>query len=243
MNMRALFIAALLLPGCLWANVGGKLNPAPLNSHDTVSIQRGARHFVNYCLNCHSANYMRYNRLQDLGLTEKQIKDNLLFTADKVGEPMTIALRPADAKQWFGVAPPDLSVIARARGGDWLYAYLKGFYRDDSRPSGWNNTVFPQVGMPHVLYQLQGEQILHLEKTKNAEGHDHEEATLTLERPGTMNAIEYDRFVTDMVNYLVYMGEPKRNDRVRLGMYVMLFLGVLFVLAYLLKKEYWKDVH
>ncbi|MGH8635474.1 MAG: cytochrome c1, partial [Burkholderiales bacterium] len=205
-------------------------------------------------LGCHSAAYMRYNQLQDLGLTEQQIRDNLIFTGAKVGELMKIAMDPRDARDWFGTPPPDLTVIARSRsssvgsGADWLYSYLRGFYRDPSRPTGWNNTVFPNVAMPHVLWQLQGEQVLATEvqsrpRESKGEVEKHEVRKLVLEKPGAMKPAEYDRMVGDLVNFLVYVGEPFRQSRVELGIYVLMFLGVLFVLAYLLKKEYWKDVH
>jgi ubiquinol-cytochrome c reductase cytochrome c1 subunit len=213
------------------------LDKAPDRSRDFAALQNGAKVFVNYCLNCHSASYYRYNRLTDLGLSEQQIKDNLLFTADKVGELMTIAMRRAEAKQWFGAAPPDLTVIARARasefgsGSDWLYTYLRGFYRDDSRPTGWNNTVFSNVGMPHVLWELQGEQVM---------GGDHK---LSLAKPGLMSPQEYDAMVGDLVGFLAYMGEPMATFRKELGVIVLIFLAVLFVFSYALKREYWKDIH
>jgi ubiquinol-cytochrome c reductase cytochrome c1 subunit len=228
--------------------------PADVNPHGSISLQRGAQVYVNYCLGCHSAAYMRYNRLQDLGLTEQQIRDNLIFTGAKVGELMKIAMDPRDSKEWFGTPPPDLTVIARSRssgagsGADWLYSYLRGFYRDPSRPTGWNNTVYPNVGMPHVLWQLQGEQVLKTEvlsipRGSKGEMEKHEVQKLVLAKPGTMTPAEYDRMAGDLVNFLVYVGEPSRQSRVDLGIYVLMFLGVLWVFAYLLKKEYWKDVH
>lgn len=237
MMKRLLFV---LLCAPLLALASGEvlhLDRAPDRSRDIPALQNGAKTFINYCLNCHSASYMRYNRLRDIGLTEQQIKDNLLFTADKVGEPMTIAMRRAEAKQWFGAAPPDLTVIARARasefgsGGDWLYTYLRGFYRDDTRPTGWNNTVFANVGMPHVLWELQGEQVM---------GPDHQ---LTLAKPGLMKPEEFDAMVADLVGFLTYMGEPMANFRKSLGVVVLIFLAVLFVFSYALKREYWKDIH
>jgi ubiquinol-cytochrome c reductase cytochrome c1 subunit len=240
---RKLLLLVLLWPGWSLANVGGQLDTAPSDPRDLLSVQRGAKTFVNYCLTCHSANYMRYSRLQDLGLSEDQIKQNLLLAGGKIGDTMQVALRTTDAKQWFGVPPPDLSVIARSRGADWLYTYFRTFYRDDARPSGWNNQTFPQVGMPHVLYGLQGEQVLRVVKGKNAHGHEGETRELVLEKPGKLSPMQYDAFVADLVNYLVYMGEPARNDRIRIGMFVMMALAVLFVLAYLLKREFWKDVH
>jgi len=228
--------------------------PADVNPHDRASLQRGAQVYVNYCLGCHSAAYMRYNRLQDLGLTEQQIKDNLIFTGAKVGELMKIAMDPRESREWFGTPPPDLTVIARSRssgdgsGADWLYSYLRGFYRDPSRPTGWNNTVFQNVGMPHALWQLQGEQVLTTEvqlipRGSKGEVEKREVHKLVLKKPGSMKPAEYDRRVGDLVNFLVYVGEPSRQSRVELGIYVLIFLGVLLVFAYLLKKEFWKDVH
>ena len=236
--MRKLLIALVFAPMLAWASGAAlHLDKAPDRANDTAALQHGAKVFVNYCLNCHSASYMRYNRLKDIGLSEAQIKDNLLFTAEKVGEPMRIAMQRAEAKQWFGAAPPDLTVIARARasefgsGADWLYTYLRSFYRDESRPTGWNNVVFANVGMPHVLWELQGDQIL---------GEDHK---LKLVKPGKLSAKEYDVIVADLVAYLKHMGEPMAEYRKRLGVVVLIFLAVFFVFAYALKREYWKDIH
>ena len=172
--MKKLFFLLLALPTAAFAS-GAEvhLDKAPVNAHDQESLQRGARVFVNYCLNCHGASYSRYNRMQDFGLTEQQIKDNLLFGADKPGETMAVAMRTKDAKAWFGAPPPDLSVITRSRGADWVYTYLRSFYRDDTRPTGWNNTVFDKVGMPHVLHELQGQMAPVYRTEKNAEGHEH----------------------------------------------------------------------
>ena len=257
-EMLARILVCLLLaaPLAAVASEGVKLDrlPADISPHDEVSLQRGARVYVNYCLGCHGASYMRYNRLHDLGLTEQQIRDNLVLTGAKVGDLMKTAMDPKESREWFGAAPPDLSVIARSRasgagsGADWLYSYLRGFYRDPSRPTGWNNTVFPNAAMPHVLWQLQGEQALRTEVLSIPIGskgdvEKHEVQKLVLEKPGTMSPTEYDRMVGDLVNFLVYVGEPSRQTRIQLGIYVLMFLGVLFVLAWLLKKEYWKDVH
>ena len=204
---------------------------APIDATDYASLQRGARTFINNCLNCHSANYMRYNRLKDIGLTETQIKDNLLFAGEKVGDTMKVTINPKDAKKWFGVAPPDLSVEVRARGADWVYAYLRGFYRDNTTTTGWNNTVYDKVAMPHVLYELQGEQIL-----------NHETHQLELVKPGKLSPEEYNNFVGDLTNFMAYMAEPAKQQRKHLGIWALLFLGVLLVLAKKLKKEYWKDI-
>ncbi len=237
----ALFLLAPVL--AIASSAGLKLDTAPVDLDNTPSLQRGAQVFVNYCLNCHSASYMRYNRLRDLGLTEQQIKDNLMFAAEKVGETMTVAMRTKDAAQWFGVPPPDLTVIARSRGADWLYTYLRSFYRDPERPTGWNNLVFPGVGMPHVLYQLQGTQTLKLEQTTDSSGHKVETHSLALESQGTMSRVEYDQLVGDLVNYLVYMGEPSGTSRLKIGIYVMIFFVIFILVTWLLKRAYWKDVH
>lgn len=215
------------------------LDKAPVNLTDKESLQRGARVFVNYCLNCHSASVMRYSRLEDLGLTEEQITGNLMFAADKPGETMKVGMTKTDGKAWFGATPPDLSVIARSRGADWLYTYLRAFYRDDSTVTGWNNTVFAKVGMPHVMWNLQGE-MAPVYKTQG--GHEVIER-LELVKPGSVTLAQYDAMVGDLVNYLVWMGEPAQVQRKQLGVIVLLFLAVFFVVAYYLKKEFWKDIH
>ena len=235
---KILFLVSLLASTMASASSDIHLDKAPVNLSDKQSLQRGVKYFVNYCLPCHSAQAMRYNRLQDIGLTEQQIKDNLIFTGVKVGDAMTNSMDKKDAKAMFGATPPDLSVISRARGADWLYTYLRGFYRDETRPTGWNNIAFDKVGMPHVLYELQGEQVLHVEKHG-----EHEAKHLALAKPGKMTPVEYDNMVGDLVNYLVFMGEPMKTTRMKLGIVVLLFLGVFFVVAYALKKEFWKDIH
>lgn len=239
----------LLVPAlALAAGDAVKLDRAPLNEDDHASLQRGARHFANYCLNCHSANYMRFNRLQAIGLTDAQIRDNLIFTEAKVGDLMRISMDAKDAKNWFGATPPDLSVIARSRasadgsGADWLYTYLRGFYRDAGRPTGWNNTVYANVGMPHVLWELQGEQVLAERKVQGA-GYVKTEMALKLDKPGQLTPAQYDEMVADLVNYMVFMGEPVRGSRKTIGLFVLMALGLLFIFVYALKKEYWKDVH
>lgn len=240
---RLLACALLLLPLGGLAATALSLPRAPIDPHDKYSLQRGARAFVNYCLNCHGAAHMRYSRLKDLGLTEEQIKTNLLLTGGKVGDLMTVAMPAQEAKEWFGVVPPDLSVIARSRGVDWLYGYLRGFYRDDSKVTGWNNLVFPNVAMPHVLYDLQGEQKLEVHESKDEAGHKHEERKLVLAKPGRLTPAQYDAFAADLVNYLAYMSEPVQNRRVEIGIKVLFFLALLFPLTLMLKKQYWKDVH
>jgi ubiquinol-cytochrome c reductase cytochrome c1 subunit len=174
---------------------------------------------------------MRYNRLNDIGLTDSLIKENLLFTAEKVGEPMKVAMNREDAKVWFGANPPDLSVEVRARGSDWVYGYLRGYYRDSTRPTGWNNTVYEKTAMPHILWKLQGDQRL-----------DEKHQTLEIVKPGTLSVKEYDAFVGDLVNYLTFMSEPSKLKRLDMGYYVLIFLGLLLLLTVKLKKEFWKDI-
>ena len=247
MKMIKQLLAILAFAPMLAAASGGAqihLDQAPINLSDKASLQRGAKAFVNYCLNCHSASYMRYSRLQDLGLTEDQIKNNLLFATEKPGETMTVAMRHADAKVWFGASPPDLSVIARSRSADWLYTYLRSFYRDDSRPTGWNNIAFDKVGMPHVMASLQGEQIAHFKKEIDHEGKEHEVfERFELVKPGSVSLAEYDAMVGDLVNYLAWMAEPVKQKRLNTGLLVLVFLGIFFIIAYYLKKEFWKDIH
>ena len=227
-----------------------------------ASLQRGARNFVNYCLNCHSAQFMRYSRLTDLGLTEAMIKDNLMFATDKIGSTMNVAMSRSDAAAWFGAAPPDLSVEARVRGKDWLYSYLLAFYRDDGSVTGWNNLVFPNVGMPHALWNLSGTQKLveteyedrdkaeaaaiaakGLAAMEPAAGGKFVVKTLAEDVPGSLSGPEYRAFVSDLVNYLDYMAEPVKSERINIGIVVLIFFGVLFVLVYSLKRDYWKEVH
>lgn len=239
----------LMLPLAAMAEEGGPaLTKAPIDSQDTESLQRGAQIFVNYCLSCHSASSMRYNRLTDIGLTEDQIKKNLMFTTDKIGDPMVASMQSADAAKWLGSAPPDLSVEARARGADWIYTYLRSFYRDPARPTGWNNVVFDKVAMPHVLAAWQGEQ--QLQTVKGPDGKP--EQKLVLSTPGSMTRIangrahtaEFDQRMADLTNFLVYMSEPAKEKRMQIGYGVLMFLGLLLLpFAYFLKKEYWKDVH
>lgn len=237
--MKKILIALLFAPLMAFASGAAlHLDKWPGSVSDKPALQNGAKLFVNYCLNCHGASYLRYNRLTELGLTEQQIKDNLMFTAEKIGEQMRVAANTAEQKAWFGAAPPDLTVIARARasehgsGADWLYSYLRGFYRDDNRPTGWNNVVFENVGMPHILWQLQGEQVM-----------NHETHKLELQTPGQLAPKDYDKAVSDLVGFMVWMGEPMQEQRKTLGFAVLAFLAVLFVFAYKLKKEYWKDIH
>ena len=238
--MRKLLLVALFAPLAAFAAGGGyPLDRSPHDPRDMVSLQSGARTFVNYCLGCHSAQYVRYQGLTAIGLSEQQIRDHLMFTADKIGEPMKGPMSIKEGKQWFGVAPPDLSVIARSRGADWLYTYLRTFYRDPKTTNGWNNAVFPNAAMPHALWMLQGDRRLEVA----AGGHGHVDYKWSELSKGSQSVTEYDTTVRDLVNFLVYVGEPHAASRKAIGVLTLFFLGVLFVLAYLLKKEYWKDVH
>jgi ubiquinol-cytochrome c reductase cytochrome c1 subunit len=241
-----LLIAAL--PGLvLAAGAGAHLDDANVDVSDKASLQRGAGMYFNYCAGCHSLKYMRYNRLaEDLGLSEEQVMNNLMLVDGKIGDTIQIAM-PADAAaSWFGVQPPDLSLIARAKknGPDWLYTYLRSFYLDASRPLGVNNIVFPDVGMPHVLWELQGWQEAKFDIVTDEQGNQHEEfAGFELVKPGSMSPDEYDSAMRDLVNFLTYVGEPGQMARQSLGWKVLLFLALFFVVALLLKKEYWKDIH
>jgi ubiquinol-cytochrome c reductase cytochrome c1 subunit len=230
--MKKLLIIIAFLPAIAFANVTKIGVSAPIDPSDHASLQRGARTFINSCLNCHSANYMRYNRLVDIGLTEKEVEENLLFAGQKVGDTMQVSMSADDAKKWFGVAPPDLSVEVRARGADWVYAYMRGFYKDDSTLSGWNNIVFDKVAMPHVLYQQQGEQVL-----------NHDTHELELVKHGKLSPSEYNVLVADLTNYMAFMAEPAKEQRKSVGIWVLLFLGVLLILVKKLKSAYWKDIN
>ena len=242
-----LFVLLCLVSASSLATTAERLPPLPFkpNVHDTASLQRGARLFVNYCLSCHAASAMRYNRLaRDLRLPEAVVEENLMFNTDKLVDTMQVVMDHEDARRWFGAPPPDLSLIGRARGPRWLYAYLQGFYRDPSRPTGVNNRYFKDVAMPHVLWELQGWQEAEFKQEKAADGHEvrHLEE-LKLVAPGKLNPQEYEAAVRDLVNFLVYLAEPARQIRERLGVWVLLFLGVMTALFWLLKLEYWKDVH
>lgn len=247
MKKIILALAVLALPALSVAS-GGEgyhLLTAPIDSHNKASLQRGAKLFVNYCMGCHSLEHQRYNRMaRDIGLTDEQVKENLIFTGAKVGDTMKNAMNKSEAKGWFGVVPPDLTLIARSRGVDYLYTYLLTFYEDPSRPFGVNNAAFPNAGMPHVLWELQGMQKPVYEKHKNAEGHEVETLTgFELVQPGSMNPPQFKESMADLVNFLSYVGEPIKLERQRIGVWVILFLALAFVVFYLLKKEYWKDVH
>ena len=235
-----------LAGGALASGAGFPLDKAPDLSKKSekeyqAALQNGAKLFVNYCLNCHSAAFMRFNRLKDIGLSEQQIKDNLLFTTDKVGEVMKSTINPRQAKEWFGANPPDLTLIARSRasaagtGPDYLYTYMRSFYRDDTRPTGWNNMVFPNVGMPHALYDLQGERKPVLDEHHKLTGWEQV-------KPGKLSNEEYDKAIGDLVAYLQWMAEPVQHKRTQLGVWVLLFLGFFTFVAWRLNKAFWKDV-
>ena len=247
-------VALLLVGNPAWAaSVGVAWDKFPQERvNDLAAVQHGAKIFVNYCLNCHGATYLRYNRLRDVGLTEQQIRDNLIFTGAKVGETMNVALAPKDAKDWFGGLPPDLTLITRSRsdaakgsGADYVYSYLRGYYRDDTKATGWNNTVFPGVGMPHVLWELQGQQ-----RALFVDEKDPHDATKTVHQfkgfeaitPGTLSAADYNLAVADLVAFLQWMGEPVQNTRARLGVWVLMFLGLFTIIAWRLNAAFWKDI-
>jgi ubiquinol-cytochrome c reductase cytochrome c1 subunit len=241
--MKKILFMLLLAPLAVWAaEAGYRLDKSPHDPRDLVSVQTGARTFVNYCQGCHGMQFMRLNRLTELGLTEAQIRDNLMFSVDKVGETMKTAMPAKESKTWFGVAPPDLSVVARSRGPDWLYTYLRAFYRDPKTTTGWNNAVFPNVAMPHALWTLQGVQSLEAVEAKDLAGHAHIQYKWSQISQGALTPIEYDALARDLVNFLVYVGEPAANERRAIGIVVLFALGLLFIFVYLLKREFWKDV-
>jgi ubiquinol-cytochrome c reductase cytochrome c1 subunit len=261
MAMRAMKIKTSLLSGILSlcivmptlavaAGGGAALQHANNDVSDITSLQRGARNFVNYCMGCHTAKYIRFSKLQeDLKLTEDQVQDNLMFAAKKTDELMTIAMPAGDAEGWFGQAPPDLTLVARSRGTDWVYSFLKSFYMDDRAATGVNNLVLPNASMPHVLWELQGLQSASFEETENDDGtmtpHFGQPAyfeSFTAVSEGMMSAEEYDEFVRDLVNFLDWAGTPEQLQRQALGVWVIAFLIVFLIFAYLLKVEIWKDI-
>jgi len=245
MKKRFLPLLFVFVPALALATAGGvHLEQANIDPDNQQSLQRGARLFVNYCLSCHSAGLMRFERMgHDLGIPELMVAENLMFTGGKVGDLMTVATDPEDAVEWFGTVPPDLSVTARSRGVDWLYTYLRSFYRDPSRVTGVNNLVFPDVGMPDVLWELQGWQKPVISTVRDPDGTERKVIELELEEPGLLSPKEFDRAVRDLVNFMDYMAEPGKHDRKALGVKVIMFLLVFLVVAYLMKKEFWKDVH
>ncbi len=279
--MKRILFALLLAALPLIASASGDaypMDPAPNRATDMPALQNGAKLFVNYCLNCHSANLMRYNRLKDIGLTDQQIRENLLFTGNSVGDTMKVAMTVKDAKEWFGVVPPDLSVVTRAKGSfeyagpDYVYTYLRTYYRDASRPTGWNNLAYPNSAMPHIFWDRQGKRELSTvlvhehevagkgkswEKISTAydangaatvkkeplEGHSNHasfDAKFTELEPA--KAAQYDKDMADLVGYLTYMSDPSATTRTRLGVWVLLFLGIFTVFAMWLNSVYWRDV-
>ncbi|MBM3365002.1 MAG: cytochrome c1 [Betaproteobacteria bacterium] len=250
--MKKLLMVLALLPALSLASEGGyPLDHAPDRSRQMSSLQNGARLFVNYCLNCHAASLVRYNRLRDIGLSEPQIRDNLLFTSDKVGDLMKTAMNEKDAKAWFGAVPPDLSVLVRAKsssagsGADYVYTYLRTYYQDDSRATGWNNLVYPNVGMPHVLWELQG-----VRKAKFVEEKDPHEAGKMVHRfagfqqvtPGKLSQYEFDSQVGDLVAFMDWMSEPVKSKRQAIGFWVLLLLAFLVLLTWRLNASFWREV-
>jgi ubiquinol-cytochrome c reductase cytochrome c1 subunit len=257
MNMKKLIVsllAFLALVGPVLANTTGPAwDKFPAGRvTDLAALQNGAKLFANYCLNCHQAAYLRYNRLRDIGLTEEQIKDNLIFSGAKVGDTMKTALDAKDAKDWFGGVPPDLTLIARSRsdgamgtGADYVYTYLRSYYRDEGRPTGWNNTAFPDVGMPNVLWELQGQQ--KPVYTEETDPHDKAKTVHIFKgfeqvSPGTLSTADYNTATADLVAYLQWMAEPNQTSRVRLGVWVLIFLFGFTVIAWRLNVAYWKDI-
>lgn len=235
--------SGLLLSFAALAAAGGPVQQSGTDLGDRASLQRGAQLYMNYCSACHSLRYMRYSRIgEDLGLTEDQVMENLNFTGAAYGEQVQVSMTKAHAEAWFGKMPPDLSVISRVRGSDWIYTYLKSFYLDESRPLGWNNTVYPNASMPNVLWEMQGlQRPVHGAKDA-ATGEAHVER-LELATPGTQSAEQFDQTARDITAFLEYVGEPAALKRQSMGVWVILFLAFLTFLAWLLKKEYWRDVH
>jgi ubiquinol-cytochrome c reductase cytochrome c1 subunit len=235
-------LAGLCVAGIAQASEGAGMAPSNVRMEDTASLQRGARLFFNYCSGCHSLQYMRYSRIaEDLKLDEKDVTNNLIFTSAKIGDKAINDMPTANATVWFGKAPPDLSLEARAKGSDWIYNYLKSFYLDPSRPVGWNNTVFPNASMPNALWELQGLQVA--VKHPAEAGHEAGIEKLEVKTPGRLNPVQFDQAVTDITAFLQYVGEPAALKRESIGVWVLLYLALFTFIAWLLKHEYWKDVH
>jgi ubiquinol-cytochrome c reductase cytochrome c1 subunit len=249
-TLRSGLLSALLFTCAAWVApvmaAGGSnvhLDDAHVNLKDEASLQRGARNFVANCLSCHNAQFMRWGHLTQIGLTEEQIKTSLMPNpAAKMGDYMTSALDPKDAKDWFAGVPPDLTLVSRSRGSDWLYTFLRSYYVDPASPTGWNNEVFANTSMPHILHELQGSQAKLVVSERESHGKKVAVTKLAIERQGTMTQMEYDNYVRDLVNYMTFMGEPARAKRTQLGVIVLLFLSIAFFAALLVKREYWKDV-
>jgi len=233
-------LAAVSFAGVAQAAEEGGMEPMNIRVDDVASLQRGSRLFFNYCSGCHSLQFMRYSRIaEDLKLDEKEVQASLIFTGAKIGDKATNQMPSALAATWFGKAPPDLSLEARAKGSDWIYHYLKSFYLDPSRPVGWNNTVFPNVSMPNPLWELQGLQVA----VKKGEGGESEIEKLEIKTPGRVSEAQYDEAVRDITAFLTYAGEPAALKRTSMGVWVLLYLAFFTFLAWLLKHEFWKDVH
>lgn len=243
-------LLSLAMSGTAWAaGANITMDSAPQRTNDMSALQNGAKLFVNYCLNCHSASFMRFNRLRDIGLTDKQIAENLAFTTDKIGDTMKVTMNPNDAKAFFGKNPPDLTLVARSRaaigghsGPDYLYTFLRSYYRDSTTLTGWNNKAFPATAMPNPLWQLQGEQVPQYDKVMS---HGQEVEVLKgweQVSEGTMSRAEFDQNVGDLVAFMQWMSEPEQNNRVRIGVWVMIFLAAFTVIAWRLNAVYWKDI-
>lgn len=240
MNKLLKLFLIFMLPFTVLASEGLQLQKADIDLTNNASLERGAKHFVTYCLGCHSAKHIRYLRIAiDFDLKEDKVLKEIAPLGANIYDKMTSAMNAHDAEKWFGIMPPDLSLIARSRGEDWIYSYLKGFYTDKSKPLGVNNTVFPDVGMPNVQWQLQGEQT---PIYKNVDGREVIEK-LSIKEAGQLSEKEFDTMINDLTNFLVYVGEPVKLERERMGKYVLFFIFMIFILSYLLKKEYWKDLH
>ena len=254
----ALMLAALPLLSFAAEHGGPELEKVDIDVSDKAALQDGARTFTNYCMGCHSAKFQRYERVaDDLGIPHEVMLDKLVFTGAKIGEHMKIGMQPQDAKVWFGAAPPDLTLVARVRGTDWLYTYLRTFYEDPTRPWGVNNKAFPAVGMPNVLADLQGRQVIGCKQVQVVEGgkkqfdpltgtpitHEDCHQLTVVPKTGTLTTEQFDEKVKNLVSFLAYSANPVKLESQRIGTYVLLYLAFFFVFAYLLKREYWKDVH
>ncbi|MEG3156805.1 cytochrome c1 [Lysobacter zhanggongensis] len=235
-------VAGVLVSASAMAATGGDLQQSGVDLGDQASLQRGAQLYMNYCSGCHSLKYLRYSRIaEDLGLTEEQVMDNLNFTGAKFGEQVMVSMPEANATEWFGKMPPDLSLISRVRGSDWIYTYLKSFYLDESSTLGWNNKLFPAVSMPNPLWELQGLQ--HAEFGEPDATGERPVTGLKVTQPGSLDPQAFDQSVRDITAFLEYAGEPAALKRQSMGVWVILFLAAFTFLAWLLKKEYWRDVH
>ncbi|EJN36514.1 cytochrome c1 [Pseudomonas sp. NPDC089395] len=257
-KLIAVFLLAVMPAFSFAAEHGLELDKVDIDLTDKAAMQDGARTFANYCMGCHSAKFQRYERVaDDLGIPHELMLEKLVFTGAKIGDHMNIGMKPNDAKTWFGAAPPDLTLVARVRGTDWLYTYLRSFYEDKSRPYGVNNKVFPNVGMPNVLVGLQGNQVIGCKQVQTeVDGkkqfdpltgspltHEACDQLTITPKSGTLTTEQFDEKVKNLVTFLAYSANPVKLESQRIGTYVLLYLAFFFVFAYLLKREYWKDVH